>query len=57
MKKLFLVIIILLKTMGISFADDPNDPNDPNLILKCRMLEDGVKTDIFYEHDLNQSFF
>ena len=39
--------------MGISFADDPNDPN---LILKCRMLEDGVKTDIFYEHDLNQSF-
>ena len=53
MKKLFLVIIILLKTMGISFADDPNDPN---LILKCRMLEDGVKIDIFYEHDLNQSF-
>ena len=50
MKKLFLVIIILLKTSGISFADDPN------LILKCRMLKDGVKTDIFFEHNLNQSF-
>ena len=45
-----LVIIILLKTSGISFADDPN------LILKCRMLKDNVKTDIFFEHNLNQSF-
>ena len=50
MKKLFLVIFILFKISGISFADDPD------LILKCRMLKDNVKTDIFFEHNLNQSF-
>ena len=50
MKKLLSIIILTLSLSSNSFADDPN------LILKCRMLEDNVKTDIFFEHDLNQSF-
>ena len=50
MKKLLSIIILTLSLSGNSFADDPN------LILKCRTLEDNVKTDIFFEHNLNQSF-
>ena len=50
MKKLLSIIILTLSLSGNSFADDSN------LILECRMLEGDVKTDIFFERDLNQSF-
>jgi hypothetical protein len=50
MKKILSIIIILYGTCGVSFADDPE------LVLNCRMLEGDVKTDIFFERDLNQAF-
>jgi hypothetical protein len=50
MKKLFLIIILSFLSSN-SFADDPH------LLLKCRFLEDGVKTDIFFEHDLGSTIF
>jgi len=50
MKKLLSIIILTLSLSSNSFADDSN------LILECRMLEGDVKTDIFFERDLNQSF-
>ena len=50
MKKILSIIIVLYGTCGVSFADDPE------LVLNCRMLEGDVKTDIFFERDLNQAF-
>ena len=51
MKKILSIIIILFGTCGVSFADDPE------LVLNCRMLKGDVKTDIFFERDLNQDLF
>jgi hypothetical protein len=51
MKKILSIIILTLSLSSNSFADDPH------LLLKCRFLEDGVKTDIFFEHDLGSTEF